>query len=466
MTSNLNNPLQMRPAWRDPADRGALLMTARHPWIMCGMILLCLGAGYLYLRYAPLEYTGTALIRLRQGGPVPLGVAEPQRTGEDLASYLNAELAVLTSGPVVERVLSDNPRLAQELSSPKLDPTAAFKRRLRASVGRKDGIITISFDARDPAMAADAVNAVIAAYTAQASQTEEELDRNLRNILTKVKADYGTATADAMAQMVELRKQGFTPNDGKDPEQDIAAAKTSARAALVDVAVAKAHADEAVAALGNDQAKLSELAKLVTSGGVGPGSETEDAELRLAIQEQEVKRRDFVVAQRLLPSHPQVVAVQQRIDQLRVSYAATARVRFEQARERAQQAASALQDQEEAARVRRERAAKYAQADAELQKIEHYASALDDRMQELRAREASGSLNVIVVDPAKPSKTPSHPDVPRTLALASGAGAVLGALLAYARESARCRRTIPSRALAIDEPTNDVPPRNRVFHDS
>jgi uncharacterized protein involved in exopolysaccharide biosynthesis len=455
----------MRPAWRDPADRGALFMTARHPWIMCGTILLCLGAAYVYLRYAPIEYTSTALIRLRQGGPVPLGASEPLRSGEDMASYLNAELAVLTSAPVLQSALDANPRLSRELSSSASDPIAAFKRRLHAAVGRKDGIVTITFDARDPHLAAETVNAVIAAYTAQAARTEEELDRNLRTILAKVRAEYNTASAEATAQMVELRKQGFAPGDSHEPEQDTSAARTAARAALVDAAVAKAHADEAVAALGKNSDRIAELDKLVASGAVGASSEVEDAETRLAIQEQEVKLRDYVVAQRLLPSHPQVVAVQQRIDRLRLNYAAAARVRWEQARDRAQQAASALRDQEEAARVRQDRAAQYARADAQLQRIDHYATALDDRMQELRAREASGALNVVVVDPARPPSSPSRPDPPRILALATGAGALLGALLAYAREAKRCRRPLaPARAMPLEEMTDEdiLPPAART----
>src|ERR1041385_3671389 len=93
-----DSPDQMEPT--------ALTMILRHPWIVGAVAGLSLIGAGIYLRVATPLYTSTACLRIQQEAPSVLGSPPPSHSSDETAAFLNAELVVLTSTPVLEMALA------------------------------------------------------------------------------------------------------------------------------------------------------------------------------------------------------------------------------------------------------------------------------------------------------------------------------------------------------------------------
>src|SRR5438270_11788736 len=96
---------EINAAWRDPADMTPLRMIARHPLLILLALAISSALAVVYLRNAIPQYASTAVLRVQQP-PLP-GGAETLRTADETAVFLNAEMAVLTSTPVLELALAN-----------------------------------------------------------------------------------------------------------------------------------------------------------------------------------------------------------------------------------------------------------------------------------------------------------------------------------------------------------------------
>jgi len=425
-------------------------MILRHPWMVIAVTIACSIAAGLYVRIATPLYTSMASLRVQQEAPPVLGNAPPPHSSDETSAFLNAELAVLTSTPVLEMALAAPELTAAQTAPTSPDPVVALRKALRVAVGRKDGIISVELDSPSATRAALLLNTIVNAYITYETQQKEQVDQKLLAMLEKEKTQCLAATRDSSEQMLRILHQAGTLTlYNRDKAQELAALRASLRAAQTEAGLAETQYRDAAAALGQDGALRAELEQMNVAGTAPVNSEAEIAQLRLAIAELELKKQELL-GRRLLPSHPQIASAQGQLDRLRLLIAASAYGRWAQASARALQLQASVQQQEAFAQDLSQKASLYAQAEQDLKQLDRHSNLLDERIKEVQARHGLGALQISVVEPARAALRPSKPDVPRLLAMAAALGLALGAVVAYLRELVHLRAV-------LDEPVEEPP---------
>lgn len=462
MTSFSDTTPQPAPPWRDPTDATPVRMILRHPRVFLGVLGVCLGICFAYLRFTTRLYTSAALLRVEAGATRVIGSPEAPRSSDETIAFLNAEAAVLTSTPVLEAALKSPDVRGGAFSSATPDPISNLRKNLRVGVGRKDQIIDVEFDAPSGADAAAIVNAVVDAYVLQESRQAEEKDRKLMNLLSGEREEERAAARAHMDEMLRVVKQAGTPIlDGRDKAQELSSLRSSHRVAEGEAAAAATTYQQAVASLGGDPALLAQLKMMTSAQSVPTNSELENSEVRLAITDLELKKQDLMGARTYLPANPRMIGLQQQLDRLRLLYAASAYGRVLQMRAQVDRLQTVIKDQEAAAQDLPEKAVHYAQAELALKRADRHLDTLDDRINELKARRDSEPLRVTMVERARPAIRPAKPDVPRYWAMAGIAGFLFGSWAAYAREAGRMNATAARQGLhdrAAFEPETAMEP--------
>lgn len=182
---------------------GPLQLMWRRRWIVMLMLVLCVAGAVAYLRVATPLYTGSARIMVTGekldvlaggggggGGKTPVTI-----------DFMAQQVALLTSGPVVEKALAECEAREMKSFTGIRDITEWTRRNLEVLPGRGDGTITIAINLPDPHEAAAVVNAVVNAYKADRveSNLQEKRLNALREAKTKHLLDYERAHASFLA---------------------------------------------------------------------------------------------------------------------------------------------------------------------------------------------------------------------------------------------------------------------------
>jgi uncharacterized protein involved in exopolysaccharide biosynthesis len=151
-----------------------LLVMWRRRWVLALTIAVCLAGAVAYLVRATPIYTSSARLLVEQSGP---RIMSDYPTATDRSgSYAYKQAEVLTSTPILAAAIDSLPAGRMEVFR-KVDNRVAFlKKELNATVGKKDDILTLAFDAAVPQEAADVVNAVVDEYPIPSSVLQYTID--------------------------------------------------------------------------------------------------------------------------------------------------------------------------------------------------------------------------------------------------------------------------------------------------
>jgi polysaccharide biosynthesis transport protein len=425
--------------WNDPTELRALRLAARRPgWIICTTIL-CIASAVAYLAVATPVYTGIARLRVQQDDPQVLGLPALEHGIEQTTSFLNAEMAVIMSGPVLELALRN---LEQDLPA-SIDPIGNLRASLRTRLGRKDGIISVQADAASPHHAKLLVGAVVDAYVDFQSRQREITNRRLMEVLLSERTDRTTAVREKSAQLAELLKSAGTTSfiDTRSVEQ-LVNLRTSLGTARQDSLAAEQYFQDAMEAIASDPALLAEFHQLKGSDGSPKALEVESSQLRSVIVGLEIEKLKLTSARNLLPQHPQVREIQTQLNRLRLFYAVSTNARWTQAKSRELQLTELVRERELRTVQLADQATQYAGLEIELKRQERQLDAIEERFIELKARKVSAGRNVTVIDLATASARPTKPDKWPILGVALLGGLGLGIAVAYIRQIRESRLRI------------------------
>ena len=449
MRNEINAP------WRDPADMTPLRMIARHPLLILLALAISSALAAVYLRNATPQYMSTAVLRVQQ--PPLSGSAETPRTADETAVFLNAELAVLTSTPVLESALANkavlNTQTARAIAAAP-EPASAMRSRLRATLGRKDNLISIELNAASPGDAAIVVNAVVEAYVARQKHLWEENRRKMLAVLETQKAQQSAEAKETSDTMLRVLRQAGSPVlDSRQKLQEIAALSLTLRATQQEEAAAQTQYTDAARPLMANPALQTELERIITADIAPTRSDAENEQLRLLISELKAKRQEMINVRSFLPSHPQIVTLDRQLAETQLTYAASMHRHWTVLKTRARQLQATINQQEASAIELAARASEYAQAELNLKRQDEKLAILAGRIAELTTPENTAMQRVEVVEQGRPAARPTTPDRARTLVIATAFGLLCGAVAAYAREAALLRRheisgSLPKRRLA------------------
>lgn len=428
---------------------GLLLVLWRRRWTVLACIALGLAASVVYLLVAQPLYTSTARIYVQQTGPQLLTSDQGMASQAQDESYLFTQAEFLRSYPIIDPVVVQPEIRSMRSLQGVEDPVAFLKKRLAVSIGRKDRIINVSFDAPDPAEAAQLPNAIVASYIAYHKGHSRSTATELIEVLRAEKEKRDAELAAKSKEVSEFKTTNGTLSFESDQGNVIVQRLAKLSDALTDAELAVVSAKsnhEAAKAIGLSAAKMRRLieAQHIESGGVvGTGSETEEREARADMSRMEMQLA--LVGGRYGKDHPAVRSLRMGIEQRKAhieqrdkefceAYVAAAQTAWHIAEQKAKEIRTQVDEQQKQALDLNAKAAEYTRLLSERNRMEKLCDTLDARIKELNVTQSGGGFNIHMLEPAHPEGSPSKPARATTMGLGLLLGLMLGIGLALVRE--------------------------------
>ena len=439
-------PLGARDAASLAAPPLLAVLVRRWRTLVLTVFACLLGAG-LFLATATRIYRATATIYVRQDAPRVYTEGGGGGEGRVADTYLQTQADVIRSTPVLVRALeslkSDNLKTFEGAAG---NPAVWLQRRLGVDVVKRSDVINVSMESPDPQEAADIVEAVVAAYTAEQSQSARKTASGMVRVLQQEREQLVRQRAAAQEAMLAAQRERGEPTyrDGKGNIvlNRLDTLSNSLTAAEVNVIELKAQQEATLTAMGGPE-ELRAFVEGLQFRGRDLGDREYD-ELRSQVVQYEAQLKAMTGIQG--PNHPRVRAIQSAINDLKrkvtakeesiaESQLADVSSRLEAAEQKKAEISQALDAARKRALDLGPGEAAYAKLEAEVLELEKRGELLDRRIAEVNVNSAdAGGLNVQVLQPAMVPDKPVKPNKALTLAAALLVGCVLGIGLATLRE--------------------------------
>jgi capsular exopolysaccharide synthesis family protein len=350
---------------------------------------------------------------------------------EDRAA-IDTQIGILGTDALALQVINDlhldqNPKFTgQAVQSTNQDRLVElFRKSLKISKVKGTRLIEIRFRSTDARLAADAANQLSNAYVDKFYKSQFQASTQISDFLAGQLKELQAKVQESQQKLIDYQKQNGI--FGLDDKQNIVTAKlddlnkelTAAEAERVqkeiDYRLARSKQPELIAKLGPDN--------LVT---------------KLRAQEADLQNEMAKESVRLGPAHPKIVELSKQIAQVRASEGAEVQrisdhitYDFEGAAGRERMLRGALEAQK---LVADKLNANVIQSDILKHDFETNRKLYEDLLQKQKEVSISSNLkssNIWIVDPARPPKLPSEPNIPRNLAVSLLSGFFGGVLLAF-----------------------------------
>jgi len=429
----------------DSLPQDALLQIAfRNRWIILLSTVLFLAVGLFYLSKATPIYTSTSRVYVEQTGPKIINEYEGLMTQSKNYLYTQAEL--IKSSPIVADVV-DNTPVKHFRTFGSVDNLVMFlKQNLDISVGKKDDIISVSFNSPYPEEAAQIVNTVVDSYVSYHSIRKRSTVSEVLRIIQKEKVKRDKELSEKFTEMLEFtRRNGvvsFNNNGGNVVFERLT--KLSEALTEAQLATTNAKADfEAVKSMAKEPAKIKQFAAASPTMGIRIFVNDVETQLQSDLKEVEIELKNARL--HCTENHPSVQAIHGKIDQIKQqldeqarqfadAYIEVMQLRWVTAKQREDELQTSFDTQRQAAQDLGIKAVEYSVIQSELKRLERLCEILDDRIKELNVTEDTGALNISILEVARPADAPSKPEKTKTMAMALTIGLMLGCGLALLRD--------------------------------
>ncbi len=415
-------------------------------WTILLATILALAAAGAYVQQATPLYTSTSRIYVEQSTPRVLQDFEEGLLTRS-TNYLFTQAELLRSTPILSAALGslegEHLRTFVGVSS----PITALRRRLDATIGKKDELISISFTSPYPDEAAHVVNTVVDAYVTFHGERKRNTAAELLRILQEEKAERSAELESRLAAMAAFkqRNEGLAFGTSQDNNiiirrlERLSTELTEAQLA----AIGSKSFYEVVREMADEPSGLRQLVEAHQARGAPAGTAGEITVLRTDLKRKLRERADCLRG--LKPGHPAVQALDDEIERIREQVAeldeefarsqlAAAEQEYLAARDREQELTRYFEDQRQQAISLNNQLSQYTILESGYEQTRKLCDVLDDRIKELSVIEETGALNISILEAAEPALEPSHPQKAKAMALALGLGLFVGVGLALVRE--------------------------------
>ena len=417
----------------------------RSRWIVLAATVIALGAAFVYLSKATPIYTSTSRIYVEQTGPKIIGeTAAGVMTQSNNYLYTQAEL--LKSTPILAAAL-EVPGIKQLKTFSRVDnPIAYLKKKLDASVGKKDDLISMSFDSPYPTEAAQLVNAVVDSYVTYQATTKRSTSAEVLKILQNEKTKRGQELSENLKSMMDFKKENtelaFESKQGNvilQRLERLSMILTEAQLATIE----SQSIYESTKKMISDPIGLKQFIEAQRAKGIYVSTESERAQLESKVEE--LERRGADRLRQLTLDHPAVIAIATEIVQIKKQITrldqefakaqlAVAEQQYLAAKAKEEQIAKHFEEQRQQAVTLNEQLAQYTILQSDYEQTKKLCDILDDRIKELNVTEDVGALNISILEVARPADKPSKPQKARYMAISLFLGLMLGGGLALLRD--------------------------------
>jgi len=415
----------------------------RHRWVILLTLAVAIVAAVLYLVKATPIYRGVSKVYVEQAAP---RISEYDVMMPQSKSYLFTQAEMIRSYPIVSDI-TQSPRIRRLQTFEGMDGIEGYiKSHLTAEVGRKDDIITVSFECPYPVDAAEVVNALVQSYIKYHSSQKRSTVSEVLSILSREKVTRDNELSAKFEEMLDFTRENgiISVSDRGNPVVFDRLGKLSSALTDAQLNALNTKADyEAVKSMLDEPARVKQFAAASPSAGVRVFVNDIETQLQSELRAAEIELKN--VLYHCTEDHPSVQAVHAKINRIKQelneqasqfadSYVEVMRLRWEAAMQREGELQASFDTQLAEARDMGVKATQYAVLQSELKRLERLCEILDNRIKDLNVTEDAGSLHISVLEVASPAQSPVKPQRARVLALALLAGMMLGGGLAYVRE--------------------------------
>ena len=429
----------------DNLQQGNLLhVILWHRWTILLTVVGFLIITFIYLMRTTPIYTSESRLYVEQSGPKIINEYEGIMTRANNYLYTQGEL--IKSTPIVNEV-SNIEHIIYLKMFDEIDNIAGYiKKNLNVVIGRKDDIITVSFESPYPEEAAQIVNAIVESYISYHSSRKRSTVSEVLRIIQKEKVKRDKELSDKFTELLAFtKKQGvvsFDNNGGNIVFNRLN--KLSSALTETQLVALNAKADfEAVQSMANDPEKIRQFAGASTGSGILVFGSDRETQLRAELRNAETELED--TRYHCTEDHPSVQAIHSKIDRIKQelndqgrqfadAYIEVMQLRWMAAKQREDELAASFESQYQAAQKLGVKAAEYTVLQSELKRAERVCEILDDRIKELNVTEDTGALNISILEVARPAVCPSKPQKARIMTMSLIMGLIFGTGLAFLRD--------------------------------
>lgn len=425
-----------RPRAIDVPQEGLLQIVWRRHWIVLLAVIVTLLAGLVYLSKATPIYSSTSCLYVEQSGPKIISEQEGVMTQSK--NYLYTQCGLLTSTPILAAVI-EKPEISRLKIFAKVDnPIVFLKKKIGATVGKKDDIIGVSLESADPKETAQIVNAVVDSYITYHATSKRSTASEVLKILQNEKDKRDTELDDKYQTILNFKKENsdLTLEDqrGNIMIQGLAKLLNALTEARIETINAKA-GYEAAKLMSNDPAKLRQLIEVQHPRGLYSSINQEENQLRTQINLLQLQLMGL--RGKINADHPTVKTTEDKMTQIRnqlveldkksaVAYLEVTRQQWIATQQKETELQAAVDEQREEAQELNIKAAQYDILQSNLKRTENLCDILDSRIKELNVTEDVGALNISILEVARPADKPCKPQRARIMAMALVLGLMFG----------------------------------------
>ncbi len=423
-----------------------LHIAVRHRWTILLTTVLFLVAAFVYLLKATPIYTSESRLYVEQTGPKIITEYEGLMTRSGNYLYTQAEL--LMSTPVLGDVLGD-PNMARLKTFADVDNLVGFiKANMNVGVGRKDDIITVSFESPYPVEAAHIVNETVESYIRYHSSTKRETASDVLLILQNEKLKLIPELELAYDDMNDFTTEhGIVSFDNKGGHIVFERLRAlSNELSHAEMATLTAKTDfEAVKSMENDAFKIRQFAAASSGSGIRVSVADNETQLQSELRQAEMELKDTLY--HCTEDHPSVQAIHAKIDRINQelekdarefanAYVEVMRLRYVTASERQVDVNESFSAQLADAKALGSLATEYSRLNSQLIRAERACETIDGRIKEINvnATQDMGALSISILEFAQAADSPSRPQKARIMTMALALGLMFGTGLAFLRD--------------------------------
>jgi polysaccharide biosynthesis transport protein len=416
----------------------------RSRWICLSAVLVTLLIAFIYVTNATPVYTSTSRIYVEQNGPQIMSKTE-EGVMTQSKNYLYTQAELLKSTPILASALDTNDLKQMKTFNGRANRAAYMKKMLDSAVGKKDDIISLSFNSPYPVEAAQIVNTVVDSYityhATRKKTTSIEVLKILQNEKDKRDKELSVklqAMLDFKTENLALTLEGRQGNVVLEKLARLSTLLTEAQLATIQNKSAYDMAQEMV----NDPNKVEQFIEAQRAKEISYVYRSRQEEVRSKLSDLQIQLANCL--QQVKSNHPLVTSLQSEIEfykaqlaQSDTEFAQDQLVAAEQqyiaAKRSEEEISKSYEDQRQEVLALNQQQAQYALLQSDWEQTNKLCDILDTRIKELNITEDVGALNISILEVARPASSPSEPQKARVMAIALVMGLMLGGGIALLR---------------------------------
>ena len=426
-------------------QRSLLSILWNRRWSVFAFTLAGIIAGFAYILTATPIYTAGSRIYVERSGPRILNDTRDIASASRPDSFLYTQAQLISSAPILAAAAEAVGANKMQTFGDADNPIAALQAGLNVEVGKKDDLISVTFDTPFPEEGAKIVNAVVDAFLSYQSQHTRTTASDVLKILRKEKEQRDAELDAKMKEMVAFKSANgalsFQSDNWNITTQLLSSLQASLTQAQMETLDAKAAYDSAAAI--KDPEKIRQLVDAQQRKGWYVSSDQRDLILRedldRAESQAESARATYAPEHRMrIGSESLVIQLRdklaQRNQEFAEAYVEGLKQTWTAAQGKEKELQKAFDNQLKVAMDLNAKAAEYARLDTEYKRMATLCDAIDNRIKEIAVTEDTGAMNINVLEVAKVPDRPSKPQKTRSLALAMVLGLMAGIGFALVRD--------------------------------